>query len=243
MKTFLHAGDMGDIIYALPTIRAFGGGILYLDTSGGEDDHHVAKQVGWRKRLKFNEACYVTLESLLEIQPYIFKVERFKGQNVDINLNAFRRRLRTDNRENLMQSHLKHFGFKLKDSECTPWLTVPDSAERFERTIVINRSLRYHTAHIMWDSIVRVLEIKADFIGSPFEHEVFCKTFNIEIPHFQCKDALALAQRIKAAETFIGNQSMPMSLRIGMGLSFAQESYAKAANCIFEGMDATYYFN
>ena len=30
MKTFLHGGDFGDLIYALPAIRALGGGVLYL---------------------------------------------------------------------------------------------------------------------------------------------------------------------------------------------------------------------
>jgi hypothetical protein len=30
LKTFLHGGDFGDLIYALPAIRALGGGALYL---------------------------------------------------------------------------------------------------------------------------------------------------------------------------------------------------------------------
>jgi len=30
LKTFLHGGDLGDVIYALPAIRALGGGALYL---------------------------------------------------------------------------------------------------------------------------------------------------------------------------------------------------------------------
>jgi hypothetical protein len=30
VKTFLHGGDFGDLIYALPAIRALGGGALYL---------------------------------------------------------------------------------------------------------------------------------------------------------------------------------------------------------------------
>lgn len=34
-KTFKHSGDLGDIIFALPAVRALGGGILYLDPDGG----------------------------------------------------------------------------------------------------------------------------------------------------------------------------------------------------------------
>ncbi|CAN5598580.1 hypothetical protein BH10PLA1_BH10PLA1_05760 [soil metagenome] len=35
-KTFKHSGDMGDVILSLPAVRALGGGVIYLDPSGGE---------------------------------------------------------------------------------------------------------------------------------------------------------------------------------------------------------------
>ena len=31
IKTFKHSGNLGDIVYSLPTIIALGGGILYLN--------------------------------------------------------------------------------------------------------------------------------------------------------------------------------------------------------------------
>ena len=37
-NTFKHSGDIGDIIYGLVSIKRIGGGTLYLDTSGGEND-------------------------------------------------------------------------------------------------------------------------------------------------------------------------------------------------------------
>jgi hypothetical protein len=36
-KRFKHSGDLGDIIFSLPTIRALGGGTLYLDPAGGQN--------------------------------------------------------------------------------------------------------------------------------------------------------------------------------------------------------------
>lgn len=38
MTTFKHSGDLGDIIYSLPTIASPGGGELLLDVSGGAED-------------------------------------------------------------------------------------------------------------------------------------------------------------------------------------------------------------
>ena len=52
VKTFLHSGDLGDIIYSLPTIRKLGGGILYLDITGGSKDEYCKQQT--TDRLKFN---------------------------------------------------------------------------------------------------------------------------------------------------------------------------------------------
>jgi len=243
VKTFLHSGDMGDIVYALPTIRAMGGGVLYLDTSGGGNDPFVNRQLGSGWHLKFNDTCYNFLKPLIEAQPYIHGVEKYVSQKINVNLNGFRTRLRADNQENLAQSHLKYFNLDLSDKEIIPWIEVPDSGRAPVREIVVNRSLRYHTAYIMWVTLAGMCRDKAEFVGTPFEHEVFSKTFEIDIPYYPCENALVLAQRLKDARYFIGNQSMPMSVRIGLGLPFAQESYIKCPNCIFDGISGRYTFN
>ena len=42
MKTFKHSGDMGDIVFSIPTVRALGGGVLYLDPDGGQESRVVS---------------------------------------------------------------------------------------------------------------------------------------------------------------------------------------------------------
>ena len=54
VKTFKHSGDIGDIIYSLVTIKKMGGGILYLDTSGGITDKACNLQC-LDKKTKFNK--------------------------------------------------------------------------------------------------------------------------------------------------------------------------------------------
>ena len=81
VKTFKHSGDLGDIIYSLPTIRALGGGILYLDPEGGANDKYVRDQsVDGRTRL--NKLTIDSLTPLLEAQPYIEKV-KYLEPNID----------------------------------------------------------------------------------------------------------------------------------------------------------------
>ena len=52
MPTFKHSGDLGDIIFALPAVRALGGGTLLLDPQGGASEPAVAETAHPRKRTR-----------------------------------------------------------------------------------------------------------------------------------------------------------------------------------------------
>jgi hypothetical protein len=117
-KTFKHSGDMGDIIYSLPTIRAMGGGVLYMDPEGGLKSPLV-KWVG-RDRTKL---CAATIESampLLRLQPYLEDVRFWRGEQVEFDLDTFRLNIRFNN---LADSHLAAFNLPLTERD-TPWLRV-----------------------------------------------------------------------------------------------------------------------
>src|SRR2546430_16669588 len=62
-RRFYHSGDLGDIIYALPAIRALGGGTLYL---GPE----IRLPFKVRTRQQFNWTSFEALAPLLRFQPY-----------------------------------------------------------------------------------------------------------------------------------------------------------------------------
>ena len=97
MNTFKHSGDLGDIIYSLPTIRALGGGILYLDPAGGESDPYIRAQcVDGKTRL--NKQTIDFLSPLLKLQPYITDVRYWNGEKVTYNLDEFRQKFGDPNR-------------------------------------------------------------------------------------------------------------------------------------------------
>jgi hypothetical protein len=64
---FFHSGDLGDIVYSLPTIRAHGGGVLHI---GPEDVG--ARSVPSRRLVR-------NIAPLLESQTYIVKVTLAAG--------------------------------------------------------------------------------------------------------------------------------------------------------------------
>jgi hypothetical protein len=45
---------------------------------------------------------------------------------------------------------------------------------------------------------------------------------------------LEAARVISGAKVFIGNQSCPMAITIGLGVNVIQESWGPDANCLFE---------
>lgn len=85
MKTFKHSGDLGDIVYALPAIRALGGGVLCLDSAGGESEPACRAQCIDRNT-KFNQAGFDFVAPLLRRQPGLNEVATWRGQAVDVNL-------------------------------------------------------------------------------------------------------------------------------------------------------------
>ena len=77
--TFKHSGDLGDIIFSLPTIKALGGGILYLDPDAGQSDPLVTWGKGIYNKTKLTQAGIDAITPLLEYQSYIHEVRTWRG--------------------------------------------------------------------------------------------------------------------------------------------------------------------
>lgn len=67
LKTFKHSGDLGDIIYGIHTMELLGGGILYLDITGG-----IGELVN---PTHFTQESFDYIKPLLITQPYIHDVK------------------------------------------------------------------------------------------------------------------------------------------------------------------------
>lgn len=206
MPTFKHSGDLGDIIFALPTIRAMGGGVLLLDPTGGEGE--IAR------RTKLTDAGIEFLRPLLERQPYLREVAPWRpGQPVDFNLNVFRRTVKQGH--NLADAHLLSFGLPTSERD-TPWLTV-DAPVRVA-PFVMNRTVRYTGNFHFWVRALRQLpEGSFVFVGLPKEHEIFQYTFpERPVPYHPTPSAMDLARVIAGCDEFAGNASLPHALAEAM---------------------------
>lgn len=195
LLTFGHSGDIGDIIYSLPTIRKAGGGKLVLfNHPDGRTAHGMT------------EAKVSRIRPLLERQHYIHSVEWSDGV-ADHRLNGFRDHWQHGN---LADMHLATHGFSW-EARKEKWIDVePKQVAK----VVIQRSARYH-GNLPWKAALDVYRKDAVFVGFPDEHAVFCRDFG-EVDFYRADDFLELARVIAGSQWYIGNQSSPLAVAHGM---------------------------
>jgi len=239
-RIFYHSGDFGDIIYALPTIRALGGGRLLIGPSPQ-----------WKTRLTMNARDVAVLKPLLEAQPYITGVEfsATPPPNMDFDLNRFREYLVVESdylrqgkpRLNLAEAHL--YTFRLPLEECqTPWLTVEQPWPIPGRPVILHRSSRWRSAKFPWDRVMAQYGEQATFVGLPWEHDEFELTWG-SVPYHPSADLLVLARLIAGCQLYIGNQSLPYALCEGLKRTSVLEVWPEGPNCIFKRPNAHYSHN
>ncbi len=233
-KTFKHSGDMGDMIFALPTLRALGGGVLYLDPDGGSTSKFV-KFVG-KIRTKLDAKSIDMLIPILMQQPYIQEVRHWHGEPVDHDLDAFREHLSYNN---LSDSHLAAFDLPTTERD-KAWLQIADPITIPDRPIVINRSIRYHGNYTFWEANLPHLGPRCIFVGYPKDHEIFNYTFGHDIPYYPTPELLTLARVIAGAQLFMGNQGFPHALAEGMKKPLVNEVFQHRPAAIFMREGAHY---
>jgi hypothetical protein len=197
MNIFSHSGDIGDIIYSLPTIRAKGGGKLILFDCPGKTAHGMTKEKVER------------LRSLLEYQDYIHALE-WSDTLIESSLNGFRDQIRDHG--SLADAHLATHGFSWEE-RAKPWLKCDGSTTTYD--VVVHRSFRYNNKNFPWGRIVDTYKDRMGFVGFPDEYKKFTDSFG-KIPFIEANDFMELAKVIKGCKLYIGNQSSPLSIALGM---------------------------
>jgi hypothetical protein len=201
---FTHGGATGDIIFSLPTIRAMGGGELYIT--------------------KYDEQRARSIAKLIEVQPYITKVEVVdQAPEGAINLNLFRHY--AGHHQNLVLAHFKGQDFPVDDDWINGWLEVAEPFKGATPYCIINRTTNYADPNCDWAKEYDYLSSLAErvyFIGYPSEHETFCTTFNRTPIYYDC-DFLEAAYLIKSAVMFTGCYSAMSTIAMGLGREYRME--------------------
>lgn len=247
MTIFSHSGNLGDIIWSLPTVKHYGPGELHLILGGvpAAIRKYNNGPVFPEYEGRLSQKDYDLIAPLLEAQTYITKVQLYTDATVDYDLDLFRgtvgQAFQTDFIETFAQTFQHPASYE-------PWLTV---TPKKIADIVVTRTLRYRSNKTStiptWLSYLRQLNVaeRGVFIGLPDEHKDFQELFNIEIPFYKCKDFLDLAEVIAGSEAFISNQTFAYGVARGLGKTTVLEALSwrpLATNECYFPLDNCFYF-
>lgn len=230
---FKHFGLIGDIIYAVPAMKAL----------AGDKKIHLHLQINQKSLYKksmqhANQGKILTEKSvemiapLLLAQPEFAVVDVLTDQPVDYDLDEFRNFPFDYNTNHICRWYFHMYGITADLGK--PWLRVmPDPA--FNKEIVIARSFRYRAPGIRYDFLKDYPHIT--FVGLKEEYEDMKKAIP-GLKHRAVKDFLEFAQIIAGCKFFIGNQSFPFAVAEGLKVPRALELCFECPNVIPEGPDA-----
>jgi hypothetical protein len=203
---FKHSGATGDIIFSLPTIKAMGGGTLYIVPY----DEQRANSVSW----------------LIRRQPYISNVFVTKEPPADcIDLDKFR--AHAGHHKNLVRAHLTAQGIT-DESWTGGWLTLDDlngAPFSYSNYSIINRTTNYADPNCDWKKEVDyLLTFSSDvyFVGYQKEYDHFQFCFGTAAKFLEC-DFLFAAYLIKYANMFTGCYSAMSTIAMGLGINYRLE--------------------
>lgn len=255
--TFKHSGDLGDIIWSLPAVKALGGGTLYLDSDGGWDEPCVNNallfrggrgQSGRTRTTKLSQEMITSITPVLMQQPYITSVIEWSGQAVEANLDTFRIYVSDD--RTLVSSHCE--AMVVPEPPVTePWMFMASAPSKapivssdyvhLERTILLSRSLRYHGNDEFWIGLRPDVQERACFVGLPFEYEVFTRVFpHIKVPYYETPTLLDLFRAVASCERTITNQGLVHCFAEALKKPVVLEVYRGSRRCVFERPGAVY---
>ena len=229
---FKHAGNAGDIIYALPAIRelaAESGAELRLQLGSPLLNKTLTHPLGG---VMLNQTMFEMLRPLLIAQLYINSVEVLGREAVDYDLDAFRASPIPVDRMCISRWYFYLLGISADLAK--PWLQAePDVA--FAGRVIVARSFRYRNLTLDY-SVLNDGEAPV-FVGVEEEYLDFKRA----VPRAEwvrVKDFLQLAQMIAGARLFIGNQSFPFSVAEGLKVPRILEVDPAVPNVIPTGSHA-----
>lgn len=227
LNRFLHTGDLGDIVAALPSIRQLGGGELVIT----DKEHPKGASPRGKMKSRFN-----LIKSLLDLQPYILSVEwQDEPTGITHDLSLFRTKR--------LYSSLAHWQAEylgIPDLNTSPWLFVDSNSH--ER-IIVSRSTRYHNSRFPWETVIQKLGNKLLFVGLPEEHLAFETEWRTKIDYTPTDNLLDVASLIAGAPLGFYNQSCPFWIAIGLGKKLVQESYEQEPNSVIPRPNAYYSYD
>jgi hypothetical protein len=191
---------------------------------------------GWRA---MEGARYNAIKPLIEAQSYISSI-RFEHlpKGVDFDVNGFRSV--HSRRYNLSEAQARWL--KVTNLNLDPWLKVTPSKLSKGR-IIVARSARYHNPRFPWKQLVRSYGRRMSFVGLQDEFDAFIRWTGGSglVTYTPIRSLLEVAALIGGSDLFIGNQSCPCWIAMGLGHRMIQETHEFVRDSIVTRENARFF--
>lgn len=255
-RSYKHSGTLGDLIYSLALVKHLGPGKFYLHL---DQINWVVQHYYRSKPLPFHQGRMTLddfnfLKRFMLAQPYITDFQTLDPHSTEIthNLDRFRD-LFVGHPGNYIDIYAHTWGItdpNIKQSlRNTPWLSA-DPRPIPDKPWVVNRTTRWvsQKPSTYWKELKdQGVDQQSIFLGLPEEYEHFVTATGwTDCDYYPTQDLLDWAQVIQGCQHFIGNQSMGLSLAIGLGKSFHCEARPdlppERNECYFPNHPRGFYF-
>lgn len=232
---FFTIGSFGDTLYSLNMVKILGGGNMYvkLDAMDEYARTYLGAPNAGPQSGRYTQKDYDILEPLLKAQDYLDTVAVWKDEKFDYDFSDhFKFHFINGHKGNQTECYALTQGMNIHDPELKkkllfePWLTPVKPVHIPGKPIVVNRTVRYlygAPSDEWYEWVDNGLGDYGVFVGSEKEHADFEDMFKVKIEYRKTNDLLELAQVIQGCEQFIGNQSVGLSIAIGLGKSYRCE--------------------
>lgn len=148
------------------------------------------------------------LKPLIEEQEYVESYQRWAGEEFDIDFDLIRLERYTNQPKGSLNRWFNYVFPQMASDLSKPWLSLPETLKYAVPSdkIIINFTQRYRNYLINY-YFLKEFENDIVFVGLAKEKNIFCKTWNLDIKHYEPDNFYQLAQAIKNCRFFLGNQS------------------------------------
>lgn len=235
--TFRHAVNSGDLIASLAGIKQVcenigEKAIIYQELDRPAEyyqgaTHPVQNEKGIQ--VSMNKKTFEMMYPLIMSLPYVEDFRPWKGEKVIVDLDVIRTKLNI-NLPYLSLSTWIMFAFPDMAADISKeWINVV-SSDTTKGRILINFTERYRNYYINY-FFLKEYKDRLAFIGTLDECKLFCHKWDLEIEYLAVDNFLDLAQCIRGADFFLGNQSMCWNIANAMGTPRIVEICSFAPNC------------
>jgi hypothetical protein len=226
--SYAMSGDLGDVLYSLRIAHQI------------NDPRSTYYLVDRPFTKPWNQARLDALTPLMEAQPYIGRVAYGEYEEEPTHNFTDFRRGGLPWGMNLADTHAAWVKVKLRPY--TPWLTIDPSTEMVGK-VLVHRSPRYHNPLFPWRQLGEAFGDRMVAVGVEDEYAVIQDALGLDVPLRKTKDYAELARLIAGCSLFIGNQSSPMAIALGLGVPVVQEVCLRHPDCVYQGANACYSHN